>query len=140
MTAKFCNVMYESMIQSLFVHQIVSMSPSLLLFIIWLVSTQGCPEGWESIPEHDPGCYLVITDNKLQWSDAKQYCENLNAKLFLPTNFEIETKVWNLYQSKGDVMDRLWIDAIALDSSNPFPMIFCFLGRKEKFFLRDKLP
>ena len=95
------------------------MNLSNLLLILCLAFAEGCPEGWESIPEHDPSCYLIVTDNKLQWSEAKQVCEDLKADLFLPRNFEIESKVWNLYQSKGDVIDRLWIDAIAQDPSNP---------------------
>ena len=78
-----------------------------------------CPDGWESIDSFNTNCYLIVADNKKQWSDAKEFCENLEADLFLPTNSNEETMVWDLYQNKGNVIDRLWIDAIALDPKDP---------------------
>ena len=58
----------------------------------------------------------------MNFSSALDYCESLGAKLYVPTSAEEEAYIWNLYPNKHYTNDEndgwLWINAVALDSSN----------------------
>ena len=82
---------------------------------------QNCPEGFSSasVFSSGPNCYKTITGNPLPWDAAKSFCEDLDAKLFLPTTFMENSDVWRSYEGRSDADGTFWIDVVALDESNP---------------------
>ena len=82
-------------------------------------STNQCEEGWETLGYEK--CYLIQSgSNAKKWGEAKSFCEEQEAELFFPASGEEEADLWNLYLTKPDAktLTRLWINAVALDSSN----------------------
>ena len=82
-------------------------------------NTNQCEEGWETLGYEK--CYLIQSgSNANKWGEAKSFCEEQEAELFFPVSGEEEADLWNLYLTKPDAktLTRLWINAVALDSSN----------------------
>ena len=81
-------------------------------------NTNQCKEGWEILGNKK--CYLIQSGpNAKKWGEAKSFCEEQEAELFLPVSAEEEADIWDLYVSRPDAKERLWINVAALDSSNP---------------------
>ena len=81
-------------------------------------NTNQCEEGWETLGYEK--CYLIQSgSNAKKWGEAKTFCEEQEAELFLPISAEEEADLWDLYISKPDAKKALWINVAALDSSNP---------------------
>jgi len=45
-----------------------------------------CPEGWTSAV-FSPNCFKIVTGNQKSWNAAKEFCEDLDAKLFFSVDF-----------------------------------------------------
>ena len=81
-------------------------------------NTNQCQEGWETLGNKK--CYLIQSGSDAKkWDEAKSFCEEQKAELFLPSSAEEESDLWDLYSSRSDAKTRLWINVAALDSSNP---------------------
>ena len=81
-----------------------------------------CELGWISLGGNK--CYLIETgpDKRKQWTDANDYCQAKEAKLWLPSSTSEELEIWNLYNAKLDPNFPpfwIWIDVAAgFDPSN----------------------
>ena len=76
-----------------------------------------CPEGWQWSRYND-NCYLFSTERKT-WTEAKEFCENGNGKLFMPRNAQEEMIAWDYFEENGLTSPTFSIDGTALNASNP---------------------
>ena len=89
---------------------------SILLSQASAIQTNDCPEGWEPLYGK---CYLIATGKPTTWSLAQQDCQNNGAELVLPLDKAENDGVYDLYEKRVNNVKKFWIDAVALDETQP---------------------
>ena len=71
---------------------------------------KSCPEGWQ---EFDRKCYLWVTDEKKNWTEAENFCKKEGAHLASVTGQEIHNFI---LEGVGKKKIKVWIGATDRES------------------------